>query len=62
MAVATRNRTAVAVLADMIEGVIVSAQVPNSGVGALRDGLWASVDAQLGAHYLDSPGAMVAAS
>ena len=62
VAVATRNRTAVAVLADMIEGVIVSTKASDSGVGALRDALWASVDAQLGAHYSAGPAPMVAAS
>jgi hypothetical protein len=62
VAVTTRNRTVVAVLADMIEGIIVSTQAGDTGVGALRDALWASVEVQLSAHYSLGNVSIVAAS
>ncbi len=47
VAVATRNRSVVAVIADMIEGVLAATEVPAKEQGAFRDALWCSVDAQV---------------
>lgn len=49
ISVATRNRTAAAVIADMIEGIVVASSEAPSAVGALRDALWAAIDPQLSA-------------
>lgn len=47
VAVTTRNRSVVAVISDMVEGVLVSASVPAATSGAFRDALWASIEPQL---------------
>jgi len=63
VAITTRNRSAVAVMADMIEGVIVaSAASGDSGVGALRDALWDSVSSQVVAELSTGPMSVVEAS
>ena len=49
VSVALRDRPAIAVIADMIDGVIVASSLPAVEAGAFRDRLW-SVAAQLLDH------------
>lgn len=48
VAVQVRERPSVAVLADMIDGVIVANRLSGSEAGVLRDQLWQSVTDLLG--------------
>ncbi len=49
VAVALRGRPWVAVVADMIDGVVAANELPQLEAGEWRDRLWQAMDAEVGA-------------